>query len=250
MRKQSKKMNKASWGAIFVVVLVLGVGLGYGVFYAQKKIASNQPIQVPTVQSERLADGSDLPADVAEGLSVDTRSNEERKNETYQGSEAELEVVREISDEEVKKLEDAVGGDGYVNRAYGFAFNPPEGWYADGINSEIGQFISFSNFDPEGITSRPEDAGLILEAVVQGNTKNQSLDEWIEEGHGYMKVISSEKIQLGEHDAYKEELDYQGEMSVVTVVRGEDVFTLSLMGEGYQENKDLFDEVVDSLIIL
>lgn len=248
MTKNTKK--GAMWAMGIVAVIILGGGLGFGIFYATKEASKDVPLKVETTPgSGRLTDGSDLPGELAEEYSP-IRSDEERQDETYEGSQAEIDVVREVSEEEKKTLEDSVSKDGYVNKAYGFAFEPPEGWYADGINSDIGQFISYTSFDPENIDTRPEDAGLIFEAIVQGNTKNQTLDEWVEEGHSYMKVISSEKITIGEHEAYKEELDYQGKMSVLTIVKGEDVFSFSLMGKDYEDNKDVFEDIVNSLTVL
>lgn len=247
-KKQEQKKKLAIRIGVFFATLFIGISVGYTLFEANKRASKEAPLMIET------NDGDGNPEEEIIGEApiekTDSRSDDERREEEYEGSDAEQSVVREISAEEEAQLKNEIGEKGFVNRAYGYAFIPPEGWFADQINSDISQFVTYTSVNPAEISSVPENEGLLLEVVVQGNTKNQTLDEWVEDGHGYMKPINSEKVQINGHDAYKELVEYEGKMGLVTIVKGQDVYTFSMTGKDFESQTEVFERFVQSIIIL
>ncbi|MBU1118277.1 hypothetical protein KKH43_00145 [Patescibacteria group bacterium] len=260
MTAQKKGNKKSLLLTVLVIIFVIGVGVVVGVliFRSEKTDTASvselfksdengeiQEIEEPSVEDDLTEE------EVAE---LEKKLEDEMESEpgTYEGSEAEQSVDKQVSEEDEDVLKKAVGDKGFVNRAYGYAFIPPEGWYPDQINSDISPFIYYTTFDPSEVKTASEVPGAKIEVIVQGNVKDQTLDEWIEEGHGYMDAKNTEKIKIGEHDAVKEEVDYEGSMTAVTLIKEGDVYTFALYGDEdtYAKNKDTFEEVIKSIVVL
>lgn len=234
---------------VIILVLVFGVLIGLILFSygSDKKTpikdfieeAKNNSFFKKSEKSETVPGGDKIADSVPE-------------SGTYEGSEAEEAAKKEISEQDHQKLKDAIGEKGYVNKAYGYAFNPPKGWYPDPINSELSPFIYFTSYNPEEKPSVSEIEGVKLEVVVQSNPDKLSLDDWVAEGHTYMEPISKDKISIGQYEAYKEEVEYQGPMSMITFFKDQDVYTFAMYGkeEEYKKYKGEFEKVIESLIVL
>lgn len=244
----SKKKSSLKVVVALVLILVLGAGIGFGVMYFTKSKDASQdgtesdPLSglFKKTEEETTVEGGE---DIAD--SVPSQSS-------YEGSEAELEVKKEITETDQETLREKVGDIGYVNKAYGYAFVPPEDFFEDGINSDISPFVYYTSYDPKEATTVGEVPGVKVEVVVQENAKNQTLDEWIEEGHSYMDSKSLEKITVGDFEAVKEEVDYEGMMTTVTLLKEGDVYTFALYGSDkeYEQYKDDFDQLLETLVVL
>jgi hypothetical protein len=229
----------AKWIIGIVLVATLGVGLGYGLFITTKNNQSQT--QAVIVEDKEEASNEEFAVEHPPEIA------------SYEGSEAEQKVKKEIPKKDEEKLKEEIGEKGFVNRAYGYAFIPPEGWFEDPINSDISPSVYYTTYDPEEAGLSVDIPGVRFEAIIQLNYKNQTLDQWIEDGHAQAsEVFNSEKIKVGTYDAYKEEYDYDGKTSTITFLKDGDVYIFSMYGndEEYEKNKAVFDEIINTLIVL
>lgn len=171
--------------------------------------------------------------------------------ENTTGAPAE-EQAPEISADQFQDLQKRVGEKGYVNKAYSYALVPPEGWYPDPGNSDINPFVYFTSYDPATVEGVDELPGAKVEIVVQQNSENKTLDEWVAEGHGYKKMLTSEKIKIGNYEAVKEEVNYDGPMASVEFIKGDSVYSFSISASDadYAKYKGEFEKMIASLIVL
>lgn len=238
MSKKPKKSNTAKWIIALVAIVAGGVLLGYGLHIAtssnkkQTDIANKKESEIT---NEEFA--AENPPEIAE----------------YEGSEAEQKTKKEITPTQEAELKEKAGEEAFVNKAYGYAFIPPRGWYEDPINSEISPSVYYSTYDPTTTELSNDIPGVKFEALVQDNYKDQTLDEWIADGHQYAsEVYSSEKITIGPYEAYKEEYDYNGDTITITFIKGLDVYIFSMYGndDELQKHKEEFNDIINTLVVL
>lgn len=236
-----KTLQSKSLGVIIVLgVITIGLLLGYGLFLATSNNKEQSKEALESAQQSAISN-------------QEFAEQNQPEIDTYEGSESEQRTIRDITEDEKDVLRDTVGDEGYVNTAYGYAFTPPEGWYEDRINSEISPSIYYSTYDPLATSIAADIPGVKFEALVQDNYKDQTLDEWISDGHQFAsEVYSSEKISIGEYEAYREAYDYNGDTITVTFLKGSDVYIFSMYGESeeLEKHKTTFDQIINSLIVL
>ena len=238
MKKTSKKKSIGKWVVLAMTMTAAGLIVGYGLFLAtsnNRQQSKDAMSEIGDVSNETFA--TENPPEIS----------------SYEGSEAEQKTKKEIPITEQESLKENIGENGYVNKAYGYAFVPPEGWFADPINSEISPSVYFSTYDPQTTSAISGIPGVKFEALVQDNYKNQSLDEWIADGHNIAgEIYQTEKISIGEYEAYREEYDFDGDTYTVTFIKGSDVYIFSMYGDNKEvgEKKSVFNAIIDSLIVI
>ncbi len=203
------------WLVIIFIVIGLAVGGFVGGYFAWKNKKALEKSEEP-LQAEKT---------------------EKQKETTDKKNGKKVESPIEVKDWE-----------NYENKEYNYKIKYPRGWYKTEEGTWLTTFTNYNSKDVVG-DSLP---GVMIEVLVQGNPKNLNLKDWVEEGHQYSgNPTSSRELKISNLDAIWEELYFAGPTTNVTIMRANDVFTVSFTGRStdYQKYGKAFEEVIKDLEI-
>ncbi|MEW6407671.1 MAG: hypothetical protein AB1465_03200 [Patescibacteria group bacterium] len=211
-------MSKKTKNTVLLIILFIVIGLIsggiVGGFFAWKnkkaKERQEQPLQAEKTQEQKL---------------------KEQKTEKFQ----------EIKSVEVKDWKI------YENKEYRYKIKYPKAWFIS--DKETPWLVNLTNYDPKNEKNK-EVSGVKVEILVQGNPTNLNLKDWVKEGHQFSgSPKNTKEMKISDLDAIWEELDFIGPTINVTIMRANDVFTVSYTGRTaeYEQYKNVFEEMVESL---
>lgn len=202
---------------IFPIVIGLVLGGVVGGFFAWKNKKSEeqreQPLQAEKTQEQKL---------------------KKQKTEKFQ----------EIKSVEVKDWKI------YENKEYRYKIKYPKTWFIS--DKETPWLVNLTNYDSKN-KKNEEVLGVKVEILVQGNPTNLNLKDWVKEGHQFSgSPKNTKEMKISNLDAIWEELDFIGPTINVTIIRANDVFTVSYTGGSateYEQYKNVFKEMVEEMEI-
>jgi hypothetical protein len=186
----------------------------------------------------------------------ETEENGEQEQVTGENKEK---IQADISEEEIGKEAIEIKSEGfgektkdwnsYENDLYKYKLKYPESWFSSPDNKGDSWVVYFTNYK----TEKPEDIanveGVKVEILVQGNPRELSLSEWVNEGHLFSgEPKNSQNIIISDKVAIKEEVDFEGMTTTTYLFNGNDVITISYTGADseYNINKGNFDLMLES----
>lgn len=141
----------------------------------------------------------------------------------------------------------------FENKEYKYKIKYPKGWFAAGLK-ETPWLINLTSYDPENADEEAvPPPGVKVEILVQGNPKNLNLKDWVEEGHQFSgEPKNTKEMKISDLDAVWEELDFMGPTINVTIMRANDVFTVSYTGQNpdYQNYVKVFEKMAEGMEVL
>lgn len=138
----------------------------------------------------------------------------------------------------------------YENKNYKYKIKYPKGWHVFG-REDTPWLINFTSYDTKDIDEE-NIPGVKIEILVQGNPKNLNIQDWVKEGHQFSgSPKNTKEIKISDLDAVWEELDFIGPTINVTIMRANDVFTISYTGKipDYENFKGVFDKMLEEMEI-
>jgi hypothetical protein len=220
----TNKKSKINVLLIIFVYIVLGLVLGFGAGgYAVFK-------------NRKAKEQAERPYQAEKTLEQKTKTAKKQDNR-----KEEIAKPAEIKEWEV-----------FENKEYKYKIKYPKNWFISGIN-ETPWLVNLTSYNPKGVNEEVALApGVQVEILIQGNPKNLSLKDWVEEGHqfsGSPKV--SQEIKISSLDAVREELEFEGPTVNVTFFREQDVFTVSYTGsvDEYSQYLKTFEEMIEGMEI-
>lgn len=235
-----KEKKKFPVFIIYVVIgLILGAAIG-GYFHSKQKEINLEQQAVETQRSKEKSEKQ-----VARKEEVVQKDQKDQKEEKQ---------IEEIKSDKPKEVEEKTKDwQTYTNTQYKYTLKYPQGWYSAPTNTENSWVVYFSTYNPKDVAENViPPPGVKVEVLVQGNPRNLSLKEWVEEGHLFAgQPKYTKEIKVDGLPAIREEIDYQGLMTNVYFFRGEDVVTISYSGKmpDYNDNMNLFDLIIKSFAI-
>jgi len=218
--------QKGKIKVLFVVILCITIGLvlggivgGYAAWKNKKaKEKSEEPLQ-----AEKTFD----------------QKSKEQKNK---GIKEQAAKPVEIKDWQI-----------YENKTYNYKIKYPKRWFVKGGDKDTPWVVSLSNYE---IRETDEESnlnpGVKIEILVQGNPKNLNLKDWVEEGHQFSGLPKlTREMKISNLDAVWEELDFLGPTVNVTIMRANDVFTVSYAANSpdYENYMNVFTQMIKSMEI-
>lgn len=170
---------------------------------------------------------------------------------TKEQKEKEISKQKSKKEEKVSKPAEVKEWRVFENKEYKYKIQYPENWFISSDSEESPWLINLTSYDPKNIE---EDVapppGVRVEILVQGNPRNLNLKDWIEEGHQFSgNPKNVREMKISDLDAIWEELDFMGPTINVTIMRANDVFTISYTGQNpdYQNYLNVFDKIVEGM---
>lgn len=194
---------------------------------------------------------------VATGENTQSSNEEQSENNEDNETQEEVEVITEdeqqiINAEEVlEQIEENNDQEFpvYENKTYKYSLTYPPNWYLDNETRSDSWLAYISSYDPAGQDRSVLPQSSRLEILVQNNVRNLSLDDWMNEGYKYNgKPVSSKKIKVADIDAYRNVENQPYPAIVVTLMRDNNIFTLTFVGGDItnENNIKIFDFMLAS----
>lgn len=237
-------MSKSKKNLIVIIISILGILiilsiLGYS-FWSNKKEKERENKE--GTQGEITREKKEESQEVAK-----TEEKQDISKKTKETGSEETKKAKEETEEKTKDWQV------YENKLYKYKVKYPENWFSGPENKEDSWIIYFLNHKIEKMNEIDLVEGVKVEILVQGNPRNLSLVDWVNEGHIFSgDPKNSQEIEVSGLKAIREEVDFEGMTTIVYFFQGDNVFTISYSGAeaDYNKNKGNFDLMIGSFEIV